>query len=85
MTRLYSNLWTKKGVHKCGTPVKDATMKELSQVHNREVLPLIEPSNLTTQEGERAMDGIIFLTEKGYSSIKAKTCANGSTQTQYIR
>jgi hypothetical protein len=38
---------------------------------------------LSTLERRRAMESLIFLTEKKDGRIKARTCANGSTQQEY--
>jgi hypothetical protein len=40
-------------------------------------------STLTEQEKKRAMDSLIFLTEKRDGRVKGRTCANGSTQQIY--
>jgi hypothetical protein len=38
---------------------------------------------LTQIEKRRAMESLIFLTEKKDGKIKARTCTNGSTQQEY--
>ena len=40
--------------------------------------------SLTQQERNRATESLIFLVEKRDNVIKARTCANGSTQREYI-
>jgi hypothetical protein len=39
---------------------------------------------MTELEKERAMESLIFLTEKHDGTVKARTCANGSTQHEYM-
>ena len=39
---------------------------------------------MTSLEKKRAMESLIFLAEKRDQTIKARTCANGSTQHAYI-
>jgi hypothetical protein len=39
---------------------------------------------MTILERKRAMESLIFLTEKRDETIKARVCANGSTQQAYI-
>ena len=39
---------------------------------------------MISSERKRAMESLIFLTEKRDGTVKARTCANGSTQREYI-
>ena len=39
--------------------------------------------NLSAIERKRAMESLIFLVEKRDGTVKARTCANGSTQREY--
>ena len=41
-------------------------------------------SDLTKEEKVKAINSLIFLTEKRDGAIKARVCANGSTQRTYI-
>ena len=70
----------KKGILKYGNRGKTAVDKELSQLHNRNVFEPIYPSQLTKLEKDKAMNSLIFLTEKKDRTIKARACANGSSQ-----
>ena len=63
---------------------KTAFDKELTQLHNRNVFEPIHPSQLTQLEKDKAMNSLIFLTEKKDRTIKARACANGSSQKPYI-
>ena len=53
--------------------------RELLQLYNREVFKPVMLSELTKDEKEKAMDSLIFLTEKRDGTIKARAYANGST------
>jgi hypothetical protein len=44
----------------------------------------IKVSDMTPLERKRAMESLLFLIEKRNGRIKARTCANGSTQREYI-
>jgi hypothetical protein len=44
----------------------------------------INIENLTSLERKRAMESLIFLTEKRNGDVKGRTCANGSTQREYV-
>jgi hypothetical protein len=74
----------KAGLKKFGEAGKEATMKEMRQLHDRVVFKPIRISEMTSRERKRAMESLIFLVEKRDGRIKARTCANGSTQRDYI-
>ena len=73
-----------KGLKKFGNKGRDAAYKELHQIHNRIVFKPVDVNSLTTEERKKAMESLMFLTEKRDGSIKGRTCANGSTQRSYI-
>ena len=57
----------------------------MKQLHERVVFKPIKVAELTEQEKRRAMESLIFLVEKeGWHGIKGRTCANGSTQREYM-
>jgi hypothetical protein len=68
------------GIKKFGQQGKDAANKEMRQLHDRKVFEPIDVNKLTGQERYRAMESLIFLVEKRDDTVKARTCANGSTQ-----
>jgi len=74
----------KQGLKKFGDRGKAAALKEMKQLHDRTVFEPIHVHEMTTIERKRAMESLIFLTEKRDETIKARTCANGSTQRDYI-
>ena len=70
----------KAGLNKFKQPGKKSVMAELSQVHECGVFELIRIEEMTISERKRAMESLIFLTEKKDGQIKTCFCANGSTQ-----
>ena len=56
----------------------------MKQLHDRIVFKPIRVKDLSPLEQKRAMESLIFLVEKRDGRIKARTCANGSTQREYI-
>jgi hypothetical protein len=56
----------------------------MKQIHDRVVFELISIKKMTILERKRAMESLIFLTERRDETIKAQVCANGSTQRAYI-
>jgi rRNA-processing protein FCF1 len=59
---------------------KNAAISEMKQLHDRAVFEPIHINEMTQVEKRRAMESLIFLVEKRDGRIKARTCANGSTQ-----
>ena len=72
-----------KGIKKFGIEGKRAAYKEMRQLHDRVVFKPVRVESLTDLERQRAMESLIFLTEKRDKQIKARVCANGSTQREY--
>ena len=70
----------RNGILKYGNKGKQAIIKQLTQLHHRRVFKPIYLSGLTQIERDKAMNSLIFLTEKRDGTIKARACANGSTQ-----
>jgi hypothetical protein len=56
----------------------------MKQLNNREVFEPIDVSKLSAIEKKRALESLIFLVEKKDKTIKGRTCANGSTQQEYV-
>ena len=55
----------------------------MKQLHDRVVFEPLKLSKMNAQERKRAMESLIFLTQKQDGLVKARTCANGSTQREY--
>jgi hypothetical protein len=73
-----------KGLKKFGDRGKEGAHKERKQLHDRVVFEPILIVNMMSLERKRAMESLLFLTEKRDGMIKAQTCTNGSTQHKYI-
>jgi hypothetical protein len=73
-----------QGIKKFGKPGIKAVHKEMKQIHDQVVFEQISIEEMTKLEGKRAMESLIFLTEKRDETVKARVCANGSTQRAYI-
>lgn len=74
-----------KGFKTFGKKGRQAAHEEMKQLHDRIVFKPVKVEELTTVERRRAMESLIFITEKKDSRIKARTCANGSTQREYTK
>jgi len=74
----------KRGLQKFGERGKASTLKEMKQLVDRECFYPIKRSTMTSTERKRALESLIFLTEKRDGTIKSRHCANGSTQRDYM-
>jgi hypothetical protein len=74
----------KKGTDKFGEQGIKAVHKEMKQIHDRVVFEPNSIEKMTKLERKRSMESLIFLTKKRDGTIKARVCANGSTQRAYI-
>ena len=79
-----STFTLRQGEKKFGIKAKDAAYKEMKQIDKRMVFEPIRIESLTEEEKKRAMESLIFLSEKRDGTIKSRYCANGSTQRSYI-
>ena len=73
-----------KGLKVFGDKGTEAAYKEMKQLHDRICFIPINVNGLTTSERKKAMETLTFLTEKRDGTIKARTCANGSIQRDYM-
>jgi hypothetical protein len=69
-----------RAIKKFGDNAKGATNKEMSQMLDRDCFKVIKKEELTDTERKRAVESLLFLTEKRDGTLKSRFCANGSTQ-----
>ena len=81
MVQTYS---LKAGIRKFGQKGKEAALTEMEQLHKRSVFKPVDPLKLTPLQRKRALESLIFLTEKRDGRIKARACANGSKQRKWM-
>jgi FKBP-type peptidyl-prolyl cis-trans isomerase len=75
----------KKGVKKFREKAKEAAIKEMQQMIDRECFEPVHQEELKEIEKRHAMESLIFLSGKKDGSLKAQHCANGSTQRSYMQ
>jgi hypothetical protein len=73
----------KQGIKRFGKEGYEAAMNELRKLNERGVFKPISIQTMTHEEKRCAIDSLIFLVEKRDARIKARTCANGSTEKLY--
>ena len=74
-----------KGIKKFKQPGYDAAKGEMKQLHDRSCWSPIDVSSLSPTERRKALESLIFLVEKKDGRIKARHCANGSKQREWMR
>ena len=66
-----------------GDKTNAAVLRELTQINNFETYVLIKARDLSWEEKKKALESLIFVTEKIKGDIKARKGANGSKQRTY--
>ena len=56
----------------------------MNQLHERNCFEPVDVKSLSDEERKRALESLIFLTEKRDGRIKARACANGSKQREWM-
>ena len=69
----------KKGLKAFGEPGADAVVKEMKQLHDREVIEPKAAHMMTPTEKRKALEYLMFLKKRG-GIIKARGCADGRKQ-----
>ena len=73
-----------KSTMKFGNRARQAARSELLQLNKRMVFRPIHRDDITKEEMEKSMESLMFLTEKRDGTVKARACANGSVQREYV-
>ena len=73
-----------KGLRLFGSRGETAVIKELSQLHMRDVLEPQRSEELTPSEKAAALAYLMFLKEKKTGEIKGRGCADGRKQREYM-
>jgi hypothetical protein len=74
----------KRGLKHFGNQGKQAAHDEIKQLHDRDCFTPIDPTGLKKSECQKAIESLIFLTQKRDGRIKARTSANGNPQRQWM-
>ena len=73
-----------KGLKVFGKRGKAASVKELDQLHQRNCFTPISIKDLTPEEKRKAMEALLFLTEKRDGTVKGRLCYNGKPTREWI-
>ena len=74
----------REGIKKFGEKGNEALLKELNQLHQQEALLPVSREDMSHEEKRRALRYLMFLKEKRDGSIKARGCADGRSQRDYM-
>jgi hypothetical protein len=75
---------TKRGIKEFGDDGANAVVKELQQLHDRQVLQPIDSKTLSPQEKKSSLQYLMFLKRKLNGTIKGRGCADGQKERDYI-
>ena len=70
----------KRAARLFGPKAMEAAGKELQQIHDFGTYVPMDPSKLTREEKKKAIEALMFVTEKRNGQLKARKCAVGSKQ-----
>ena len=73
-----------KGLRVFGDAGVEAVLKELRQLHEREVIIPVHPKRLTRDELKRSLPYLMFLKRKRCGKVKGRGCADGRSQREFI-
>lgn len=74
----------KKGLQKLGESGYKAADKEVDQLHRRNCFSPMDVSTLTPEEKRKAMEALMFLTEKRDKTIKGRLVYNGKPTREWL-
>ena len=74
----------REGIKRFGEKGNEALLKELNQLHQWETLLPVSREDMSYDEQKKALRYLMFLKEKHDGSIKARGCADGRSQMDYM-
>ncbi len=74
----------KAGIKQFGKHGESAVTKEINQCNKYKVFEPQHANDLSEDDKKKALSSLIFLKEKKDGNIKARSCANGNPQREYI-
>jgi hypothetical protein len=78
------NYILQKGLKKFGDEGATAACRELDQLHSRNCFSPRDISTLTVEEKKKALEALMFLTEKRDGTIKGRMVANGKPSREWL-
>ena len=87
---MFTQMGSSKGIKLFGERAVAAMTKELKQLEygpmpGKKVIEAIDPDTLSFQQKRMALNAINLIKEKRDGTLKGRTCAEGSKQSQYLR
>ena len=74
---------TKAGIKAFGQKGVNAVMKEMQQLHDRNIVRPIQPCDIAPELRKRALGYLMFLKRKRNGDIKGRGCPDGLPQRFY--
>ena len=76
-------MFLEKGLKFFGEKGTEAVLKEVAQLHEREVGEAVHPSMMTREEKQNALRYLMYLKRKRCGRVKARGCADGRKQRKW--
>ena len=80
LARCLTQYGLKTAINKFGDDAVNASVKEVSQLHNRDVFRPVHWSDLSKDEQKEAIESLIHIKKKRDGSLKGLACADGRPQ-----
>ena len=85
MINLVQTYSLRAGIKKFGNNGKNAALLEMEQLHKCDCWKPRKIEELSTSQKRNALESLLFLTEKPDGRVKARHCANGSKQCDWMQ
>ena len=85
MINLVQTYSLRAGINKCGNNGKNAALLEMEQLHKCDCWKPCKIEELSASQKRNALESLLFLTEKHDGRVKARHCANGSKQHNWMQ
>ena len=85
MINLVQTYSLRAGINKFGNHGKNAALLEMEQLHKRDCWKPRKVEELSASQKRNALESLLFLTKKRDGRVKARHCANGSKQRDWMQ
>ena len=79
-----NSTWVQKGIKKFGAAGSEAAIKELDQLHKCNCFTPVDVATMTTAEKSKAVNSLLFLTNKCTGEVKGRTVYNGKPTWEWL-
>ena len=84
LAKCFTQYGLQAAINKFGDPALQAGMKEMQQLHDRDVFRPLNWDQLDYDERKKAINSLLHIKEKRSGKLKGRTCADGRPQRETI-